>query len=72
MATEQRQKMGALWRKEQRGGGEHLSGEVTIDGRVHRIVVFRNGYKDNDRKPDFVIYADQDRRSAASSSEDFG
>lgn len=52
-------KVGALWIKQQRGGGEHLSGEVTIDGHTVRVVVFRNSYKTEvNRQPDYIIYRD--------------
>ncbi|MGE0450863.1 MAG: hypothetical protein AB7Q29_14915 [Vicinamibacterales bacterium] len=61
------QKMGALWRKETRDHQEYLSGEVVVDGQKHRLVVFRNGYKANDRQPDFIIYRDE--RSASSPAE---
>ena len=53
-------KVGALWIKEQRGGGEHMSGEVEIDGRKTRVVVFRNSYRtEENRQPHYIIYRDQ-------------
>lgn len=54
------QKIGALWIKEQRGGGEYMSGELEIDGVKRRIVVFRNSYRtDANRQPHYIIYRDQ-------------
>lgn len=53
-------KIGALWIKEQRGGAEYFSGEIEIDGRKQRVVVFKNGYRtDENRQPHFIIYRDQ-------------
>lgn len=46
------QKLGALWVREQRGGGTYMTGEVEIDGVKRRIVVFPNGYRtDANRQP---------------------
>lgn len=56
----QENKIGALWIREQRGGGEYLSGELTIDGHTQRIVVFRNSYRtDANRQPHYIVYRDQ-------------
>lgn len=51
------QKMGALWIKEQRGGGTYMTGEVEIAGVKRRIVVFGNGFRtDANRQPHYIIY----------------
>lgn len=56
--NERRNGIGAFWQKTSRNGAEYWSGmleladvELPEDGRL-RVVVFPNGYKDNDRQPD--------------------
>lgn len=39
--NERADSIGALWRRESRNGAEYLTGEVTIDGKLTRIVCFR-------------------------------
>lgn len=38
---QERDQLGALWRRESRNGAEYLTGEITIDGKMTRIVCFR-------------------------------
>lgn len=62
MASTSGNKIGALWIRETRGGGQHMTGEVEIDGRKHRIVVFKNGYRtEENRQPHYTIYKDTPR-----------
>jgi len=56
----QSDKLGALWVKTS-AKGEYFSGEIEINGEKHRIVAFPNGYKDAEKKPDFIIYKSQPR-----------
>ena len=53
-------KIGALWQKSS-DKGDYFTGEVEIAGTKQRIVVFVNGYKDSDAKPDYVIYKSRPR-----------
>ena len=46
--------IGALWIKQTRGGGEMLSGKLTIDGVEHAIVAFRNDRKTG-KAPDWRV-----------------
>ncbi len=66
MAKEQ--SIGALWIEPTRGGGEFMKGTITIEGRTHRITVFRNSYRtDTNRQPHYRILpstAPQDRQDA--------
>ena len=48
-------KCGALWFKS-KNGKDYFSGEVEVNGAKLQIVVFQNGYKDHDKKPDWLIY----------------
>lgn len=54
---QKRVKMGALWGK-QVNGQEMFSGEIEINNVKHRIVCWKNGYKQKPNQPDYNIYAD--------------
>jgi len=59
------QKIGALWLKEQRGGGTHMSGEVEIGGVKRRIIVFGNSFRtDSNRQPHYNIYEETQQPAA--------
>lgn len=59
------QKMGALWIREQRGGGTYMTGELEIDGVKRRIVVFGNGFRtDANRQPNYIIYEETQQAAA--------
>lgn len=53
-------KLGALWFKTG-PKGDYFSGEVEIDGTKHKLVVFANGFKDAENKPDWIIYKSRPR-----------
>ncbi len=57
--------IGALWYKESKdnedknqdeGKEDYFTGEVTVNGVEQKIIVFRNNFKDIDKKPDWRIY----------------
>ena len=54
------EKLGALWAKTGERG-DYFTGELEIDGVKQKIVVFANGFKDADNKPDFIIYKSRPR-----------
>lgn len=56
--------LGALWEKQGKKG-RYMSGYVEIDGVKHEIVVFPNGYKDAENKPDWKIYPKRNPTDAA-------
>jgi hypothetical protein len=59
------QKMGALWIKEQRGGGTYMTGEVEMAGVKRRIVVFGNSFRtESNRQPHYVIYEETQQPAA--------
>jgi hypothetical protein len=50
--------MGAFWKKNG-GKGTFLAGKITIDGKEHKVVVYKNTFKEEgDNKPDYRIYRD--------------
>lgn len=50
-------RIGALWIKSGKNG-KYLAGTIDIDDRNSvKLMVFPNGYKEEDRHPDYVIYA---------------
>lgn len=48
--------LGALWKKTSRDKEiNFMSGEITIDGKITKIVVFPNQFKKEDSQPDYTI-----------------
>jgi uncharacterized protein (DUF736 family) len=64
--SEKQQSCGALWKNTSKKGEVYLSGNVEIDGVKHKIVVFKNTYKDDEKKPDYRIYPSQPMQGAQS------
>lgn len=62
--------IGAFWTRDS-AKGKYLSGSIEVDElgvkKKMRVVMFPNRYKDNDKKPDYVLYVSKD--SEVSSSE---
>ena len=48
--------IGSLWRHKTSQGKAYLSGELEIDGTKHKVVVFKNDYKEQEKHPDYRIY----------------
>lgn len=48
------EELGALWKKSNERG-EYFTGSVTVDNVKLDVVVFPNGYKREERHPDFRI-----------------
>jgi hypothetical protein len=46
-----------------------MSGSVTIGGATHKIVVFKNTYKEEDKHPDYKIYPSKPRDGGSSSGK---
>ena len=53
-------KLGALWQKTS-AKGDYFSGEVEINGVKQKVVVFANGFKNDEKQPDWIIYKSQPR-----------
>ena len=63
--------MGAFWTRES-SKGKYLSGSIEIDElgvkRKIKVVMFPNRFKDNDKKPDYVLYLSKDSEAPVESS----
>jgi hypothetical protein len=68
----EKKKIGALWLKEQRGGGMHQTGEIDLpDGTKVPIIVFRNGFKTaTNRQPDHIIYIREEQPQSQPTRQD--
>ena len=49
-------KCGALWLKTARSGDKFMSGVIEVNGEKVNLLVFKNGYKEESKHPDYVIY----------------
>tara|TARA_A200000159_G_C7326099_1_gene341050 strand:+ start:714 stop:992 length:279 start_codon:yes stop_codon:yes gene_type:complete len=64
--------IGAFWTKES-AKGKYLSGSIEVDElgvkKKMRVVMFPNKYKDNDKKPDYVLYMSKDSEEKPQKNE---
>ena len=64
--------IGAFWTRDS-SKGKYLSGSIEVDElgvkKKMKVVMFPNRYKDNDKKPDYVLYVSKDAESSPSPSE---
>jgi uncharacterized protein (DUF736 family) len=51
-------KIGALWTKKTRNGGEFYSGMIELDGKQTRIAVWPTREKKSEKSPDYTINLD--------------
>jgi len=59
-------KLGALW-KRQNEKGEFFTGVLGLgEGKKQKIIIFKNGYKQKDTQPDYLIL------KAKEQQQDFG
>lgn len=59
------EKIGALWENSfKHDGGVYFKGRIGDQ----KVVVFQNGYKDSENKPDWIIYEDLPREDAGGSA----
>lgn len=65
-------KIGALWlRTAKNSGDKYMSGVVDMDGdNSQRIVVFKNGYKEENKHPDYVIYIQEEETEEQQHDDD--
>ena len=63
--------IGAFWTRDS-SKGKYLSGSIEVDElgvkKKMKVVMFPNRYKDNDKKPDYVLYVSKD--AEATTTED--
>lgn len=53
--------IGALWLNEAKNGTKYLRGEIELDGEKHKIIVFKNDHKKEDKHPDYRIFQSEDQ-----------
>ena len=55
--------IGAFWTRDS-AKGKYLSGSIEVDElgvkKKMKVVMFPNRYKDNEKKPDYVLYVSKD------------
>lgn len=59
-----------MWEKTTQKGGKFLSGQITINGEAVKFVAFKNGYKKEDRHPDWKLYLSKPKEVAQHGSND--
>lgn len=47
--------IGALWVNEGKSQ-KYLAGQIEVDGKLTKIVVFKNSFKKDEKHPDYRIY----------------
>lgn len=50
--------LGGLWKGTDKQGNEYFSGYL---GNA-RLIIFKNGYKKEDKHPDYVMYVDENKK----------
>lgn len=48
--------IGALWEKRTQKGAPFFSGTITVNGETVKFVAFKNGYKKEEKHPDFRLF----------------
>ena len=51
-------KIGALWTKKTRNGGEFYTGSIELEGKQTRIVIWPTREKKTEKSPDYTIQLD--------------
>jgi len=63
-------KIGALWIKQSSKGDKFLSGQLELNNRKIRVLVFKNKRKNQGKSPDYYIYLGSDRNQADDFQDD--
>ena len=60
--------IGAFWTRDS-SKGKYLSGSIEVDElgvkKKMKVVMFPNRYKDNEKKPDYVLYVSKDAEATS-------
>ena len=67
--TNQRKKVGVGWLKTSQDGKKQFV-SIVVNGGLSpdiNLVMFKNGYKEEDNQPDYIIYMNPPREAASSS-----
>ena len=60
-------KIGALWLGTGKAGTKFMSGRIEIDDDNEiRLLVFKNGYKEASKHPDYIIYEPEEEQQRGS------
>lgn len=57
-------KIGALWLREDKDGKKYFGGKLEVGNQEIDVVVFKNGFKTEDKHPDYVVYISEKRGQA--------
>ena len=49
------EKIGALWIRKTTKGADYFNGSINIQGKEYKIAIFKNGYKKENKHPDYVV-----------------
>jgi hypothetical protein len=63
--SDEKKDIGAMWIRQSSKGLEYMTGNITIDGKLHEVVVFRNNKDGNEKRPDWKIYPATPREKEA-------
>lgn len=62
-------KIGALWLGTGKTGTKFMSGRIEFDDETEiRLLVFKNGYKEQSKHPDYIIYEPSEEQNAGRST----
>lgn len=65
--------IGAFWTRDS-SKGKYLSGSIEVDElgvkKKMKVVMFPNRYKDNEKKPDYVLYVSKDAEATPATPTD--
>ena len=61
--------IGALWVNKGKKQ-TYLAGQIDIDGTLHKIVVFKNSFKVEEKQPDYRIYFKSEKAEDAEATDD--
>lgn len=62
--------LGALWINESKAGNKYMAGQIEVDGKKIKIVVFKNKFKEEEKHPDYRIFPSQPKE-AQGTKDDF-
>lgn len=55
MSEQKEKSIGGFWKKE-KNDKKYMSGVIEINGEKSNVVIFQNGYKKEEKHPDYVMY----------------
>jgi len=65
MSVEKSKSIGGLYNKVSQKGLDYLNGFITIEGKRHKIVAFKNNNKMNETSPDYSIFISEPMGAAS-------